>query len=38
MEAIIGKVNTFPNAHSGVAHKQQHIGGQVITAEQFLLN
>ena len=38
MEAIIGKINTFPDAHSGVAHQQQDIGGQIIAAEQFLLN
>ena len=38
MEAIIGKIDTFPDAHSGVAHQQQDIGGQIIAAEQFLLN
>jgi len=38
MEAIKGKINAFPDAHSGVAHQQQDVGGQVITAEQLLLN
>jgi hypothetical protein len=38
MQAVIGKINTFPDAHSGVAHQQQDIGGQIIAAEQFLLN
>jgi hypothetical protein len=38
MKAIIGEVGTFPDAHSGVAHQQQDIGGQIIAAEQFLLN
>ena len=38
MEAIIGKINTFPDAHSGVAYQQQDIGRQIIAAEQFLLN
>jgi hypothetical protein len=38
MEAVIRKINTFPDAHSGVAHQQQDIGGQIIAAEEFLLN
>src|SRR6516162_9125304 len=38
MEAIIGKIGTFADAHSGVAHQQQDIGGQIIAAEQFLLD
>jgi hypothetical protein len=38
MEAIVGKIGTFPDAHSGVAHQHQDIGGQIIAAEQFLLN
>ena len=38
MEAIIGKINTFSDAHSGVALQQEHIGGQIVAAEQFLLN
>jgi hypothetical protein len=38
VEAVIGKVGTFPNAHSGLADQQQDIGGQIIAAEQFLLN
>jgi hypothetical protein len=38
VQAIIGKVGTFPDAHSGLADQQQDIGGQIIAAEQFLLN
>ena len=38
MEAIIGEIGTFPDAHSGVAHQQQDIGRQIIAAEQFLVN
>jgi hypothetical protein len=38
METIIGKINTFTDAHSGMAYQQQDIGGQIIAAEQFLLN
>ena len=38
METIIGKINTFPDAHSRGAHQQQDIGGQIIAPEQFLLN
>jgi hypothetical protein len=38
VQAIIGKINTLPDAHSGVAQQQEHIGGQIIAAEQFLLN
>ena len=38
VEAIIGKIDTFPDAHSGVADQQQYIGGQIVAAEQFLLN
>jgi hypothetical protein len=35
---IMGKINTFTDAHSGMADQQQDIGGQIIAAEQFLLN
>ena len=38
VEAIIGKIDTFADAHSGVAQQQQDIGGQIIAAEQFLLD
>ena len=38
VEAIIGKIGTFPDAHSGVAQQQEDVGGQIIAAEQFLLN
>jgi hypothetical protein len=37
-EAILGQIDTFPDAHSGVAHPQQDLGGQIIAAEQFRLN
>jgi hypothetical protein len=35
MEAIVGQINTFPDAHSGVAQQQEDIGGQIIAAEQW---
>jgi hypothetical protein len=38
MDAVVLKINTFPDTHSGVAHQQQDIRGQIIAAEQFLLN
>jgi hypothetical protein len=38
VEAIIGKIGTFANAHSGVALQQEHIGGQIVAAEEFLLD
>jgi hypothetical protein len=38
VQTLKGKVGTLANAHSGVAHQQQDIGGQIIAAEQFLLN
>ena len=38
VEAIIGKIDTFTDAHAGVAQQQQDIGGQIIAAEQFLLD
>src|SRR5215831_12973149 len=38
MEAIIGKVGTFSDAHSGVALQQEHIGRQIVAAEEFLLD
>ena len=38
MEAIIGKIGTLPDTYSGVAQQQQDVGGQIIVAEQFLLN
>ena len=38
VEAIIGKIDTFPDAHAGVANQQEDIGGQIIAAEQFLLD
>jgi hypothetical protein len=38
VEAIIGKIGTLADAHSGVALQQEHIGGQIVAAEQFLLD
>ena len=38
VEAIIGKIDTFADAHSGVALQQEHIGRQIVAAEQFLLD
>src|SRR5215469_15967632 len=38
VEAIIDKIGTFADAHSGVALQQEHIGGQIVAAEEFLLN
>ena len=38
VEAIIGKIGAFPDAHSGMAHQQEDIGRQIIAAEQFLLD
>jgi len=38
VEAIIGKIGTFADAHSGVALQQEYIGGQIVAAEQFLLD
>ena len=38
VKAIIGKIGTFPDAHSGVAQQQEDIGGQIVAAEQFLLD
>ena len=38
VEAVKGKIDTFADAHSGVALKQEHIGRQIVAAEQFLLD
>ena len=38
VEAIISKIDTFADAHSGVALQQEDIGGQIVAAEQFLLD
>ena len=38
VEAIIGKVGTFTDAHTGVAQQQEDVGRQIIAAEQFLLD
>jgi hypothetical protein len=33
----IGEVGAFPDAHFGMAQQQEDVGGQIITADQFLL-
>lgn len=38
MEAVDGKVNGFTDAHASVTKEQEHIGGQVIAADQFPLH
>ena len=38
VEAVIGKIDTFTDAHTGVAQQQEDIGRQIIAAEQFLLD
>ena len=38
VEAIIGKIGTFADAHTGMAQQQEDVGGQIIAAEQFLLD
>src|SRR5579863_7060789 len=37
VEAIEGQVGRFADAHAGVTEQQQDVGGEVIAAEQFLL-
>ena len=37
-KAIPGKVDRFTDAHTGMAQQQEDIGGQIIAAEQFLLD
>ena len=37
-KAIPGKVDTFPDAHTGMAQQQEDIGGQIVAAEQLLLD
>ena len=38
VEAIIGEVRTFTNAHAGMTEQQEDIGRQIIAAHQFLLD
>ena len=38
VEAIEGQIDTFTDAHAGVAQQQENIAGQIIAAEQFLLD
>ena len=37
VEAIEGKVGCFTNAHASVSEQQEDIGGEIVAAEQFLL-
>jgi len=37
VEAIVCEIGTFPDAHPGMAQQQEDVGGQIITADQFLL-
>ena len=37
-KAIIGKVDTFTDAHTGMAQQQEDIGRQIVAAEQLLLD
>jgi len=38
VEAITGKAGTFTDAHTGMAQQQEDVGGQIVAAEQFLLD
>ena len=37
-KAIAGKVGTFTDAHTGMAQQQEDVGGQIVAAEQLLLD
>jgi hypothetical protein len=37
-KAIPGKVDTFTDAHTGVAQQQEDVGRQIVAAEQLLLD
>ena len=37
VQAIIRKVDTLADAHAGVAQQQEDIAGEIVAAEQFLL-
>ena len=37
-KAIPGKIDTFTDAHTGVAQQQEDVGGQVVATEQLLLD
>jgi hypothetical protein len=37
-KAIPGKVDTFTDAHTGMAQQQEDVGGQIIAEEQLLLD
>ena len=37
-EAVRCEIGTFTDAHTGVALQQEHIGSQIVAAEQLLLD
>ena len=37
-KAIVGEVDTFTDAHTSVAQKQEDVGRQIVAAEQLLLD
>ena len=37
-KAILGKVGTFTDAHTGMAQQQEDVGRQIVAAEQLLLD
>jgi len=38
VQAIVGEVGAFSDAHPGVAQEQEDVGGEVVPAEQLLLD
>jgi hypothetical protein len=37
-KAVIGEIDTFTNAHAGMAQQQEDVGRQIVAAEQLLLD
>ncbi len=37
-KALIGEIDTFTNAHTGMAQQQKDVGRQIVAAEQLLLD
>jgi hypothetical protein len=37
-KAIIGEIDTFTNAHTGMAQQQEDVGRHIVSAEQLLLD
>src|SRR5205085_949780 len=37
-KAVIGEIDTFANAHTGMAEQQEDVGRQIVAAEQLLLD